>query len=206
MTPRTTSILAVLLGIALASAGMERPSQAQPVDAERVSVIKAGMVVNFLKFTEWPREAFAEPDSPVVLTMVGHDCFAGVIERAVAGHHAGGRRIHVRRMTYPLPAPGERIPAPERIQSFYAELRSSHAVFICDSEQHRLQQLLRGLEHADVLTISDIRDFAEAGGMLGIVLSGSRFTFDANVDEIKKTRVRVSSEVLRLARIVKTRR
>src|SRR2546421_6062282 len=42
-------------------------------------LIKAGFIYNFAKFVEWPSAAFAQPDSPIVIGILGTDPFGPLI-------------------------------------------------------------------------------------------------------------------------------
>jgi hypothetical protein len=53
--------------------------------------------------------------------------------------------------------------------------------------------------------VSDIEEFAASGGMLGLTIRERRIAFDANEDAVREAGLRVSSQVLRLARTVRSR-
>ena len=73
-----------------------------------------------------------------------------------------------------------------------------------DKIKEMVKQIIALLQGAAVLTVSDAPRFAERGGMLGLVVREGRLAFDANAEAIRQTRLKVSSKVLRLARIVET--
>jgi hypothetical protein len=54
-----------------------------------------------------------------------------------------------------------------------------------------------------VLTVSDAARFAETGGMVELFVEGDRMRFAVNVDALQRARVRLSSRMLGLAKIVK---
>jgi hypothetical protein len=84
--------------------------------------------------------------------------------------------------------------------TFRDKLRQSNVLYICQSERARMSNILEQLEGADVLTVSDLPQFPDSGGMIGLVVTEGRVAFDVNIDQIKKTQVVVSSKVLKLAR------
>lgn len=59
--------------------------------------VKANYLVRFAAFVEWPRRAFADGRSPVVICVVGRDPFHGALDRAVRAQTAHGRSLAVRR-------------------------------------------------------------------------------------------------------------
>ena len=56
---------------------------------------------------------------------------------------------------------------------------------------------------ACVFTVSDAPDFAQAGGMVELFREGDRMRIAVNIDAIERARIRLSSRVLALARIVR---
>src|SRR6267378_3023025 len=64
------------------------------------SLIKAGFIYNFAKFVEWPSTSFAQPDSPIVIGILGTDPFGGIIDRIVADKNISGRGFVVRRLKW----------------------------------------------------------------------------------------------------------
>jgi hypothetical protein len=176
----------------------------QEVDPQKVAAVKAHMLVNFVKYTEWPSDSFPEEKSPIVITVVGQSDIEESLRRAVRNQSVNGREIELRWVRYPQPRTGETSVRAEDLSAFHQRLRASHAVYFADSERNRITTMLRALEGSNVLTVSDIPEFAEKGGMLGFAIREQRVAFDANPDEIAQTRLSVSSKVLKLARIVKT--
>jgi hypothetical protein len=198
--------LFIILG--LAAAVMSKHDQGawgQAPDPERLSRIKAGLVLNFVRYSEWPAEAFASDESPIAVVVLGKSGIEADLEKVLAGQKVRGRALQVRHVDYPQPQEGEATVSEDRLREFFSDLRAAHAIFVGDSERDRLDAILKNMEGTDVLTISDIAGFAERGGMLGLVIRQERMAFDANREEIQRTRIKVSSHLLQLARIVKTR-
>lgn len=57
--------------------------------------VKAVLLLNLTRFVDWPESAFAAPDSPVVIGIVGHDPFGATVDDAVHGERVNGRSIVV---------------------------------------------------------------------------------------------------------------
>ena len=110
------------------------------------------------------------------------------------------RPVVVRRLDYP--EDGDQDPKGERIDSLFEELKDAHLVYIDSSREDRVPGILGRLGHDGILTVSDSRRFAARGGMIGLVVQNARIAFEANLDAIDRSRVKVSSKVLRLARVV----
>ena len=78
----------------------------------------------------------------------------------------------------------------------------SHIVFISDSENERLPAILKSLEAAPVLTVGEMNQFAERGGVIRFKVDQERIRLEINVAAAQRSRLRISSQLLKLARIV----
>jgi len=85
---RRLGILIAILGMTLNGTPL---AYAQTGDAPDSSeyLIKAGFIYNFAKFVEWPSAAFAQPDSPIVIGVLGTDPFGSVLDRLVQDKKSG---------------------------------------------------------------------------------------------------------------------
>ena len=146
--------------------------------------IKAAFLVNFAKFAEWPAEAFAGADTPLAICVVGKDPFGDNLKPGPIGK----REVRVLRAVQ---------------ESAFKEC---HVAYFAESEDRRLPQLLRAVRKLPVLTVSDIEGFAEAGGMLGLVQNDDRLQFEVNRDAATEAGLRLSSQLLKLARAVRETR
>jgi len=177
----------------------------QSVDVEKAAKVKAAYLLNFIKYTQWPGSSFESEDSPIVITVLGDcDLWSPLTDAVSHSGPVNGRRLEVRRVSYPAPDSQGRISA-ERWNDFDSLLRRSHVLYMCSLSSERSRDVLRRVEGRSVLTVSDMPGFAEAGGMLGLRLSENRIVFQANPKAIQKTDLTVSAKVLKLAEIVETR-
>jgi hypothetical protein len=150
--------------------------------------LKAAFLFNLSKFVEWPPSAFAGPDGPIVVGILGEDPFDGRLEEAVAGKTVGGRRFHVSSLTADRDG------------------RSCHIVFISPSERGRLAQIAERLRGSPTLSVSDRGPFAELGGILHFELEGRRVRLVINPEGARGSGLRLSAKLLNLARIVHEQR
>jgi hypothetical protein len=191
-----STIACLLLALAI---GSGTAADAQGVDPERVAEVKAGFLVNFIRYTNWPATSFSGPDSPVRVAVIGGELVAENLERISerAGPIAGGRGIAVTAMDSL-----EEMSGAER-DTIGETLRESHLVYVAE-ESARAADLVKSLAGHDVLTVGDGTGFAPAGGMIGLWRDGERIVFDANPEAIRRSRLAVSARVLKLAHIVQT--
>jgi hypothetical protein len=137
--------------------------------------IKEAFLYNFLKFVDWPNN----PD-PIVVGVLGHDPFEGGLKE-LEDHTVGGKRIVVRQL------------------GSVDEARGVQAVFVSGSEAGRESQIVGALKGAPVLTVSDIPDFSEHGGIITLIIDNNRTRFKINTDSARNAHITVSSKLLNLA-------
>ncbi|WP_438970478.1 YfiR family protein [Methylophaga sp.] len=80
---------------------------------------------------------------------------------------------------------------------------SCHLIFIDKTEGDLTQQLFMYLADKPVLTVSDIVDFVDEGGMIEVVRKENKFHFKVNQQQLDKAQLKMSSQVLKLAVDVK---
>jgi hypothetical protein len=80
------------------------------------------------------------------------------------------------------------------------EARGCRLVYIAASERHRLTGIIQELRQLNVLTVSDMEDFCEAGGMIGLLTGQNKISFEVNLTAVRKVRLTVSSKLLKLAK------
>jgi uncharacterized protein DUF4154 len=133
---------------------------------------------------EYPGESFADPLAPMVIGVVGDDPFGSALPQVVIGKTVQGRDLVVH-----LYRAGE-------------DLRGAHILFISASEKKRLPMILSALRGSSVLTVGDTAGFLEAGGMIQFLSENDRVRFAINVDAASRARLKLSSKLLSLAKVV----
>ena len=128
-------------------------AQADPVLLE--DKVKAAFVFNFIKFIEWPSNAFEKADAPIVVAVLGADGIASAMEDAVRDKKVNNRPLIVRRLT--------------RVEEI-GDGSACHLLFIGRSEQARTAEICRRLEKAGVVTVADSEGFLEQGGMINFIM------------------------------------
>lgn len=144
--------------------------------------VKAAFVLNFAKLTEWPAESPGEKDSftIAVLGKIPSDSFVSTLKSQTIH----GKKIIVKHI------------------EATNEIKNVRLVFIALSERQRLSGILRELRQQNMLTVSDMNGFCEAGGMIGLVPVQSRIGFEVNLAAVRKARLSISSQLLKLAKTV----
>ncbi len=166
----------VLLLSSLVNARGEAAPENKPTQYE----VEAAYLFDFGKFVAWP--SAGEPaGSPFLICVLGEDPFGAVLDRTVAGETLNGRAVQDKRITRPQEAAGCSI------------------LYISSSESGRLSKILPAIQEAPVLTVSDIPDFVQQGGMIQFVLHEGRVRFEVNLAPTRKNGLVLSSELLKVA-------
>lgn len=176
---------AFVCAVMLCSPGLTPSAGAQSQGVAPEYQIKAAYLFNFTKFTEWPTAVLA-PGAPIQVCVAGRDPFGdslGSLESKTVQNHP----IHVRRDVR------------------NDTLRGCHVVFVAEADERFEQSVLRSAEAASALTVSDREGFVERGGTIGMLTRDSRILFEINVDAGLRAGLKLSSQMLKLARTVKGR-
>lgn len=146
--------------------------------------VKAAFLFNFAKFVEWPADAFERPRDPVAICVMGKDPFGESLDSVVRGETVNGRPLVVRRPRQTL------------------EARGCHILFLARSERGRQDEILSSVEGAGILTVGEDDGFLTDGGIIRFVLEENRVRFEINLAAAEANRLKLSSQLLRLARSV----
>jgi hypothetical protein len=71
------------------------------------------------------------------------------------------------------------------------------------AEGSRLNKIMEGLDKEAVLTVSDMPQFSQRGGMIQFVLEGKKVRFEVNLTAVQRAGLTLSSELLKVATTVR---
>jgi len=169
--------------VLLALGGLSHAQTADSSDSSEY-LIKAGFTYNFAKLMEWPASAFPQPDSPIVIGVLGPDPFAGTLDDVLKGKQANGRNFVVKHLKW-----GN-------------DLRDCNILFITSSQTAHLDEIFHMVKGLPILTIGETPGFAQRGGIINFILEDDKVRFEVNVDAAKQADINISSRLLTLAKIV----
>src|SRR3981189_3174788 len=92
--------LLIVITCLLSAMALGRHAEALGTSDSSEYLIKAGFIYNFAKLVEWPATAFAQPDSPIVIGILGDDPFGTTLDRIVADKKINGRSIAIKRLKW----------------------------------------------------------------------------------------------------------
>ncbi len=146
--------------------------------------VKAAFLYNFARYVKWPSEAFVDDDAPVVVAVFGDDPFGSALVDALAGKQIGERRFVI-----------ERISAVDK-------LRPVHLLFVPDTSERDIGAIVEHYAGTSTLIVGDSLKTVEVNGSIGFFIEQKKVRFAINTAAIKRSNLEVSSQLLKLARIV----
>lgn len=155
---------------------------AEGMDSARTNVIKAGMVNGFTAYTTWPD---AQSTEPFVIGVMGQDSnFIFALERFFKKKPiAGGRQLQIKPITL-------------------EQVLDCHVVVILGDANKQAKLILSKVAKLPILTISDREHFAQSGGHVNFFSENNKLRFEINWQSTTQSKLKVSSRLLRLARVV----
>ncbi len=149
--------------------------------------LKADSLFNLLKFVAWPEDATADARGQWVIGVAGGTPVTYELVRMVTGKTVLGREVKI-----------------NTIQSAEG-LRACNLLFISASEKKRLPSILAALRGSSVLTVSDMDNFVDSGGMVQLVADDNRVRMKIDVGVASSAHLKISAKLLALATTVTAR-
>ncbi len=144
------------------------------------------MLYQFARFVEWPaRRSAAGSSMPFVVAVVDADGIGRHLTQIAEAQPASGRRFVVKRLRGTQDLTG-----------------ALDLLFIGAASGGAIPALLRSVDGAAVLTVSDTRDFVQQGGIIGLRDNRERIAFDISLANARRANLRISSKLLSLANVV----
>jgi len=172
---RRLALLTSLAGLCLLAVPRVAPA------ATDEDEVKLGFLYNFTKFVEWPREAFASDQAPIVIGIAGDDASAAAFAEALAHKTSGGRSIVVRRVAET------------------GDLPHCHILFLRATSRRSISDVADELSGHPVLIVGETDHFLSNGGMLNFVLRSERVRFEVNLEAAQKAKLKLSSKLVQVA-------
>lgn len=164
------------------------PARAGGADSARVDRVKAAFVLNIARFVTWPQEVFADQPGQLRLCYYRDNPLAPAI-RTLKGKKVGGRRVVI-----------------TRVPSLTAS-DACHILLIAPSEfdtyaSEAVHSPARPLLTIADLTASDASAIGRRHVLVTLVRNNTRIGFEINLARVREVGLRMSSKLLKLAKIV----
>lgn len=147
-----------------------------------IQALTVAFLYNFMKLSEWPDEA------------VGNELILCVTQARDFGHELdsiSGREIQDKTLKVKQLIPGD---DPLKCQLLFLP---------SEEKPLRMQEWLKAIENAPVLSVSDVDGFLDQGGMIALASDGNRLQFEVNLERIENLGIKMSSQILQIARAVR---
>lgn len=148
------------------------------------AAVRIAFLLNFARFIDWP-VTHLEPGEPLRICQAPGDAGMAIQLRQLAQQDIQGRPIQVKQVARS------------------SDVKGCHVLYLPAEMQGELSIWLSAALQTGALTVGDLPDFIDAGGMIGLVPVGGRYRFDINLGAARKADLRVSSQLLKLAGTVK---
>src|SRR5439155_17281982 len=145
--------------------------------------LKAVFLYNFCPFIDWPKSAFASPNEPIVIGVIGEDPFGSLLKEAVQGETSRGRAIQIEHYRKPN------------------AIGHCHLLFVSRSETGRMDQILAAVAGKSVVTVGETDAFLDRGGMIALTAERNRIRLHINPSLLQAANLDVSSKLLRVAEL-----
>lgn len=174
------------------------------VEPEKEVQLRAAFLLNFVKFTEWPEEAFSDREADFVIAVVGPDPFGRTLEQTFAKLKVQGRKVTIRRWVLPQPDDySSTADFDKAVGELRKQIQSAHLVYLTISEPAQLDRALKGVDTSLVLTVGSESRSAKHGTVLALDRDEDRVVFYANLERLRALKLKVSSRLLSLAKLIK---
>jgi|WetSurSiteA1Bulk_404760.scaffolds.fasta_scaffold09845_2 hypothetical protein len=147
--------------------------------------VKAAFLYYFIKFIDWPQEAFPDKNSPILVGVIGDDSLGRELEQSLRNKTINGRELVLRQIGWP------------------GDLKGYHILLLCASEAKSTPAVLASVKGSPVLTVGEIDRFGEQGGIINFYIEEKKVRFEINIDAAKNSRLKISSQLLSLAKIIR---
>lgn len=169
--------IAVLLTLSIAS-----PIAADPISSTEVGKkTMSKFMINLAKFVTWPDSQFSAEASPYKYCLLGDDPFTGVLDSAVSEKQAKNRGFEIQKLGI----------------SDLDSAKSCHVVFVNVASANEAAPLIDGLAGLPVLTVGEVDQFAQYGGMVGFIGKGRKVALAVNQKRLEEAGLKASSRLYR---------
>jgi hypothetical protein len=173
---------ACLLGLALLACDA---AFGQPRARATERGVKAAFLYKFLDYVEWPASAFARPDQPIVVGVLGADDLQAELADAVRGRTVADRAVEVRRVR-----PGDPV-------------NGLNVLFVGAAERARIAPIAHSPQGRGLLVVTESDDALDAGSTINFVVQEGRVRFEVALPAAERAGIKLSSRLLAVAQNVR---
>ena len=142
--------------------------------------VKAGFLMNFAKYVEWPIDQ--SDATPFVIGLLSADAAAPIIQRTLSGKSV---------------LPGR--PVVVKLLNDLREIQGCDLVFVSRHQKDRLAELITRAADLPILTVGETETFCDRGGMINFVMREESVRFEINLKSAAEAGLKISSRLASLA-------
>jgi len=146
--------------------------------------IKAAFLYNLYRFITWPDRAPANSEKPVQYCALGTDKVDQLLEATIDGKNAKKIAITFKRI------------------ATTREINGCEILIVSKTNDISLQEVLTAVKGKAILTASNKTAFSKNGGMITLSQKNKRIHVIINIDAVKESKLKISSKVKRLSKII----
>ncbi len=152
-------------------------------DSAQEFTVRAGLALNFARFTEWPDTVLKDIDTTINLCLLGNP----MVEEAFASIHGktvGNRTLQVQLLAHS------------------SNLNDCHILYVSDLDKNKIAVLLDEIVNLPILTIGEDDFFIQRGGAVSLEILNDKISIKINLKTAKQNGLTISARVLKLATVI----
>ena len=157
-------------------------SLSKEVIEKAIARVKTAYIYNFLKYVELQNNMPQKPDTFNVC-IYGDNPFGEALH-GMNGRQAKGVLVKVVKLKH------------------VDQASSCHIIYISKSESNNIAILLSAIREHSILTVSDISNFPNIGGIIGFTQVKEKIGIEINLNNAQKANVKISALLLEIAKII----
>ena len=164
-------------------------SASADLTVNREYAIKAAFLYNFSLYTTWPEETFHSTSDPFVIGVLQDDPFGTILDKIAKSKKVEDRPIKVVRL------------------DTLDRLAECHILYVPRTVSSKdSAEVHKALVTTHVLCVGETEGYAEKGGTVQLYLEGNRVRFAINKEAVEQRKLKMSSKILSLAKLVETKK
>ncbi len=149
---------------------------------DELQTLTAAFLYNFMKLSEWPPESIPAE----FILCVSESADYGSKLDSIAGKEVQNKPVKIKHLL-----PGE-------------DASMCQLLFLPNEEKPlRRQEWLKLIDNKPILSVSDVSEFLDEGGMIVLVADNNHLKFEVNLAKVEKAGIKMSSQILQIARQVR---